>query len=313
MSLESILAEYNENSKNASSGGGQVDMSKYFSTFLKQGVNEGIKTVRLLPGKDGATPFTTIHIHTKKVGNQWRKFVCPKHEKNDDCPFCEAYDLINAKGTEEQKKTSYVYRAKKAYVMRLIDRDNEGEGVKFWRVNHNSKKSGYYDSIISLFKLYAADLSNPDNGRDLAISIERNDKDIPTVTNIIARDVSPLSADKEEAHRWLSTTETWEDVYKIKSYDYLKILVMGEEPEWDNVSKTYVAKGKANATPQPSQNFNGDLEKEITMGGSATTAAPTTPQPQSQAPEASVPQSEPVQSAPQSKVDEDEEDDDLPF
>lgn len=313
MSLESILAEYNENSKNASSGGGQVDMSKYFSTFLKQGVNEGIKTVRLLPGKEGETPFSTIHIHTKKVGSQWRKFVCPKHEKNEDCPFCEAYDLINAKGSEEQKKTSYVYRARKAYVMKLVDRDNEGEGPKFWRVNHNTKKNGYYDSIVSLFKLYGADLSNPDNGRDLSISIERNDKDIPTVTNIIARDVAPLSVDADQGTRWLGDTNTWEDVYKIKPYDYLKILVMGGEPEWDSVSKGYVDKNQANTTPKPSQNFSGDLENEITMGGNTKPVSEAQPASQATTPEVTTPEATTVQPTKDAPVADEEEEDDLPF
>jgi hypothetical protein len=309
MSLEAILKEYNDNSK--STGGGSqktFDLAKYFSTFLPKGVDEAIKQVRLLPGKDGNTPFTTIHVHTKKVEGQWRKFVCPKEEKGEDCPFCASYDLIQKEGTDEQKKTSYVFKPRKAYVIKLIDRAKEAEGPKFWRINHNAKKAGYYDKIISLFKLYEADLSNAENGRDLAISIERNADDVPTVTNIIAREPSPLHSDTDTANKWLNDGDTWEDVYAIKSYDYLKIIVTDGEPVWDKEAKTYVDKKKANEKPK--QDYNSDLESELTMSGAATTTTEVSVEPTTTATPTSETPTTPT--TPTAETDDDDFDD-LPF
>lgn len=320
MDLTKILAEYNENNKKAASSGGKAfDLSKYFSTYLPKGTDEAIKTIRLLPGKDGASPFSTIHMHTKKVGQDWKKFICPKHEKDEDCAFCEAYDLLNTKGNEEQRKTAYTYKARQAYVMKLIDRDNEADGPKFWRVNHNTKKNGYYDSIISLFKLYALDLSDPTIGRDLSISIERNEKGIPVVTNIIAREPSPLSADKDRATTWLSDEDSWENVYSIKPYDYLKLLVMGKEPVWDSTSKSFIAKDDG-SEPKPSQKFDGDLKDELTLGGAKPTATATpvkeeTPVAPTTDP-TTVPTTTPITPVtPTTPVadDDDDDEDDLPF
>jgi hypothetical protein len=315
--LKAILGQYETASAN-NSGGKSFDMSKYFSTYIPDDVNSGMKVIRLLPGKAGATPFTTIHIHNLKVDGQFRKFVCPNKEKNEPCPVCQAYEAIMAEGDAEQKKGAFKYKAKAAHVMKVIDRDNEAEGPKFWRVNHNSKKAGHYDKIIGLFKAYQQDLSNPETGRDIVLNIEKvamNGKKIPTVTSVIARDSSPLSPDAESVKRWLANDETWEDVYSIKPYEYLNIIVRGGEPVWDKEKQKFVNKLEME-NDDSSTNYGNDLEAELTMGGGATQAPTTpqpqaTPQPQTQAPApTSTPQ--PTQ-APQAPVDEDEEEDDLPF
>lgn len=310
MSLDKILAEYNENSASQVTNiKKQVDLSNYFSTFLPKGINEATKTIRILPGVDG-TPFTPLHVHNHKVEGQWRKFVCPAMEKTkevdgkqvpEDCPFCEAHKVLMDQGTEESRKLAYPYKAKKTYIIKVIDRDNEGEGVKFWRFTHSRQKDGIYDKIISIFKMAKADLSNPETGRDLVISIARNDRGIPTVSGIAASfDITPLSADQAQADVWLNDTRTWEDVYSAKSYDFLRILVEDGEPVWDKDLKTFVNK-KEQKTNAAGGDFDNDLDSELTLGASTPTPA------------AQVAAQNPTTQAAVPAVGVEEEDDDLPF
>jgi hypothetical protein len=281
MSLDKILSEYNENSASQTTSiKKQVDLSNYFSTFLPKGVNEATKTIRIIPGPDGS-PFTNLHVHNHKVDNQWRKFVCPNKEKKkddgtpEDCPFCEAHTLLMSQNTEESRKLAYQYKVKKTYIVKVIDRDKEGEGVKFWRFTHSRQKDGIYDKIISIFKMAKADLSNPETGRDLVITIARNDRGIPTVSGIAAQfDVTPLSEDQAQANVWLNDTRTWEDVYSAKSYDYLRILVEDGEPMWDKDLKTFVNK-KEQKKQVMNDDSGDDLDSELTLGATTTTPVAT--------------------------------------
>jgi hypothetical protein len=312
MSLDKILAEYNENSASQKTNiKKQVDLSNYFSTFLPKGVNEATKTIRILPGADG-TPFETLYVHTHKVDNRWPKFVCPNHhKKNDngeaeDCPFCEAHDAFMAMGTEEDRKLAYQYKAKKTYIVKVIDREKEGEGVKFWRFTHSRQKDGIYDKIISLFKFAKADLSDITTGRDLTINIQRNERGIPTVSSVAASfEVTPLSADQAQANLWLNDERTWADVYSVKSYDYLRILVENETPVWDNEQKKYVSK---KSQTNESGGDTKDLDSELTIGGNTTTSTPNPTATQGNvAPNPTAQATGPVVGG------EDEEEDDLPF
>lgn len=315
MSLDKILEEYNQNSAAASGTkkiNKQVDLTNYFSTYLPKGVNEATKTIRIIPGSDG-TPFTPLYIHSHKIGQDWRKLICPNKEKKkadgtpEDCPFCEANKALMSleNPTEAERKLAYSYRPKKTYVIKVIDREKEGEGVKFWRFTHSRQKDGIYDKIISLFKFAKADLSDPESGRDLTITINRNDRGIPTVSSISASfDITPLSTDAGEMRNWLADERTWADVYTVKSYDYLRILVEGGEPVWDKEAKTFVDKNAAQKTE--SHNDTEELDGELTIGND-------TPKTSTNATEASTVAQKPTAQADESSVGGEEEEDDLPF
>ena len=181
------------------------------------------------------------------------------------------------------------------YVVKVIDRENEDWGVKFWRFNHDYRKEGIFDKIHGLLTALKTnkDITNVESGRDLAISIQRNQNKIPVVTSIAAQDATPLTDDAEKAEKWLNDTRTWEDVYSVRSYDYLEIIVKGGIPVWDKDEKKFVDK---EALKNTSTN-----EEEITLGidnVKANLQATTVTSPKET--ETSV------------KMEEDEEDD-LPF
>jgi hypothetical protein len=257
--LDAMLAQYEKNNApRFNSEAKQYDLKNYFNTFLKEGVKSGTKTVRILPPSSGTSPFVEIHAHKFQVDGEWKTFACLKHERGEACPFCEAREALLATGEEKDKELAKKYNARKMYVVKVIDRDNEEEGVKFWRFNHDYRKEGIYDKIHGVLTAIKKDVTNADTGRDLSISINRNQNNVPVVSAISHLDPSPLTEDAEQRDAWLSDARTWEDVYSVRTYDYLEIIVKGDVPVWDKDAKKFVGKSEAKAVDT--------TEAEITMG-----------------------------------------------
>jgi hypothetical protein len=237
------------------------DLKNYFNTFIPEGVKSATKTIRILPVENGS-PFVELYAHKIQVNGEYKTFACLKHEKNEPCPFCEAREALLATGNAEDKKLAGNYRARLMYVVKVIDRANEDEGVKFWRFNHDSRSEGIYDKIYAVINAIKKDITHAENGRDIVLTINRNQNNVPVVSGIATLDPSPLSEDAEKAALWLSDTRTWEDVYSVRSYDYLAIIVKGEEPVWDKENKCFVAKKDLDAVEAEKQT----LDSELTMG-----------------------------------------------
>jgi hypothetical protein len=302
--LKKMLAQY-EAKANTGSGNSapkKVDLTNYFSTFLPKGVNEATKVVRLLPGT-GETPFEEVEIHTKQMGpKDFRKFICPKvADKNNDCPFCETFEGLMAKDTEEHRKLAYKnFKSREAYVVKVIDREKEGEGVKFWRFNHSRQKDGIYDQIMNSMLAAGEDFTDPEQGRDLTVKISRNQAGIPVVSSIIASfHQTPLSTDESTKKLWLSDERTWRDLYSVKPYEFLRILVEDGEPGWDKEAKKWVDKSAPKDDEPESNDDTADLEAALVLG--------------SKGPEATVDTFAPTTPATPTPSTDEEEEDDLPF
>lgn len=238
MSLNAILKQYENNTKsNASKKMTSEDrLKQYFTTFLPDGVNSAKKRIRILPVGENESPFKEVMGHKAQVNGQWRTFICPKHENDADCPFCEARQELIATGLESDKELAKNFSQKRMYIAKVIDRAHEDEGPKFWRFNHDFRKTGIFDKIVGVLQAIedssAPDITSVENGRDLIITINRDQNNNPTVSSIAQADPSPLHADAETVQNWLNDNRTWEDVYSIKPYAYLEIIVKGGEPTW---------------------------------------------------------------------------------
>ena len=241
--LDSIREQYEKNktqqSNNYSNG---PDFSKYFATRLEDGEENGEQTIRLMPTEDGASPFEEGHWHNIQVGGKWRKLYCAKHNDGGECPLCDVEAELKATGSEEDKKISKQFKAKKFYISRLIDRDNEQDGVKFWRFPHNWKGEGALDKMIPIFTK-KGDVTLPREGRDLVIILGRDDRKYTKITSIMSEDVSLLTEDTTKANKWLADKTTWKDIYKAQPIEYLQIIANGETPVWDKGLSKFVAKG----------------------------------------------------------------------
>jgi hypothetical protein len=266
--LLAMLNQYEKNNKPKYDKTNEkvYDLKNYFSTYMKDGIDKITKTIRILPSKNGS-PFVEMYGHKMQVDKDWKTFACLKHEKNEDCPFCEAREVLLATKEDSDKETAKKYSAKLMYIVKIIDRGNEEDGVKFWRFNHDFRKEGILDKINGVISALQKDITNPETGRDLVITINRNQKNQPVVSSIVSLDSSKLSDDKEKLEKWLNDTRSWEDVYSVRNYDYLALIVKGKTPAWDNDKKCFVDKqllaDKAETSNQADVNSGLDTQKEM--------------------------------------------------
>jgi hypothetical protein len=324
-SLKAMMKQYQTNatSSNKPKTSKKYDENNYFGTRLADGVNSAQKKVRILePKGENESPFVEIMGHKKKVDGKYRTFVCPKHEKGEKCPFCEARELLLAEGTPESKKEAGQYGAKKMYVVKLIDRENPEHGVKFWRFNHHYKNAGTWDKIYAATQVLPED-GNPfssTNGRDMIISITRDGKN--SLVSGINYDFSetPLSPDAEQAAAWKASSDelTWNDVYSVKPYEYLEIIVRGGSPYWQKNANgeggQWIDKASLNeeSTETPSEEHDSELSMGVANAEASATATETVaPAPESAIPSTPAPVTETAKA--EAPVVDDEEDDDLPF
>jgi len=155
---------------------------------------------------------------------------------------------------ESDKVLARQYRARKFYIVKVIDRENEQDGVKFWRFKHNSKGEGILDKIFPLFK-NKGDITEMNTGRDLIITLgltkAGNGREYTTITSIIPEDASPLHTDSSVAQSWVNDELTWADVYSKKPEEYLEMIAKGEVPKWDSENKKWVSNSEEETTLMP--------------------------------------------------------------
>jgi len=304
--FEAVQAQYEKN-KNAGGGGKfqnqEERMKKYFTTILPNGVSSGEKRVRILPTPDGGSPFVEVYFHEIQVDGRWTKLWDPKQEGKRS-PLNEVKESLEATGREEDNILARSYRARKFYIVKVIDRDHEADGPKFWRFKHNSKQEGILDKIWPIFRS-KGDVTDPEAGRDLNLTLTlakaNNGKEYTTITSIIQEDPSPLHADKATAESWINDELVWSDVYAKKGEDYLEMVANGETPKWDNELKKFVSSTAAEETIA-----------EPTVSTPTEVATPSAPVEEVKTQSAPVAAKTPTESVVDPQ-DGDDSDEDLPF
>lgn len=245
--FDAVLAQYEKN-KNAASGNSnkvsQEDrMKKYFTTVLPKGSKGEERRIRILPTKDGSSPFVEVKFHEVQVDGKWTKLYDPAQEGKRS-PLNEVHDALMATGVESDRETARTYRSRKFYIVKVIDRDHEQDGPKFWRFKHNAKGDGVIDKIFPIFR-NKGDITDTEKGRDLILSLTLTKagtgKEYTVINSVIPEDAGPLHEDPNVAKTWLDDELTWSDVYSKKGEDYLEMVARGEVPRWDNDSKKWVS------------------------------------------------------------------------
>ncbi len=275
--FESVQAQYEKN-KNAASGNKfasqEERMKKYFTTVLQKGVTSEDRRIRILPTKDGSSPFIEVYFHEVQVDGKWVKLYDPKQEGKRS-PLNEVYTSLTATGVESDKELAKSYRARKFYIVKVIDRDHEQDGPKFWRFKHNSKQEGILDKIYPIFRS-KGDITDPKTGRDLILTLTltkgNTGKEYTAITSVIQEDIGPLSTNEETEQKWLADALTWSDVYSKKPEEYLEMIANGETPIWDKDGKKWVngssaeetvASGKSTNTPLPDTQSEDEPEEDL--------------------------------------------------
>jgi hypothetical protein len=243
--LDAVLAQY-EKSKQQSSGG-QVSMEermkRYFAPILTDNEKTGQRRIRILPTKDGSSPFKEAWYHEIQIGGDWQKLYDPGKNDNERSPLNEVYEELMSTGKESDKELAKQYKARKFYIVKVIDRDNEKDGPKFWRFKHNYKNEGVLDKIIPIWR-NKGDVTDPDNGRDLVIELSKSKtskgREYTSISTIMYDDPSPISTDKNTMKEWIDDPNEWTDVYSKKPVEYLEAVAKGEVPRWDSDKGGYV-------------------------------------------------------------------------
>lgn len=275
--LDAVLAQYEKNSSRNDSGNQMSQeerMKKYFTTILDKNNKSGQKRVRILPTKDGSSPFVEVWYHEIQVNGQWVKLYDPGKNDNERSPLTEVYEELMSTGKEADKDLARQYRPRKFYIVKVVDRDAEDDGVKFWRFKDNYKQEGILDKIIPIWKA-KGDITNAEKGRDLIIELTKAKtpagKEYTVVQTVMYDDPAPLHENADTMKEWLDDELTWANVYSKKPVEYLEAIARGETPVWDSEQKKYVygedlqqsfggsSSGSSNVDPQANAEVDEDL------------------------------------------------------
>ena len=245
--FDAVLKQYEQN-KNATSGNSnkmssEDRLKRYFTTVLPKGSKGEERRIRILPTKDGSSPFVEVKFHEVQVDGKWVKLYDPAQEGKRS-PLNEVCEGLMMSGVDSDKELARNYRSRKFYIVKVIDRDHESDGVKFWRFKHNHKGDGVIDKIFPIFR-NKGDVTNPENGRDLILSLTLTKagtgKEYTVINSVLNDDPSALHTDADVAKTWLDDELTWSDVYSRKGEDYLEMVARGEVPRWDTASSKWVS------------------------------------------------------------------------
>lgn len=245
--LDAVLSQYEKNTARSQGTSNQMSqderMKKYFTTLLDKNSRTGQKRVRILPTSDGSSPFKEVWYHEIQVDGKWVKLYDPGKNDGERSPLTEVYEELISTGKEADKKLAQQYRSRKFYIVKVVDRDAEDDGVKFWRFKDNYKQEGILDKIIPIWK-QKGDITNAENGRDLIIEMVKSKtpagKEYTVVQTIMYDDPCSLHEDEAIKKEWVDDEMTWNDVYSKKPVEYLEAIARGEVPRWDSDKGGYV-------------------------------------------------------------------------
>jgi hypothetical protein len=238
-------------------------MKKYFAAILKDNEKQGQKKLRILPTKDGTSPFKEVWYHEIQVDGKWQKFYDPGKNDNERSPLNEVHEELMSTGKDSDKELAKQYKARKFYIVKVIDRDNEQDGVKFWRFKHNYKNEGILDKIIPIWR-NKGDITDSEKGRDIILELTKaktpKGATYTVIQTIMHDDPTPVHDNKETMESWLSDELTWQDVYSKKPEEYLEAIARGETPRWDSDAGKYV--------------YGNSTEETVSFGGSKSVKDP---------------------------------------
>lgn len=254
------------------------DEKNYLNIRLSDNQTTKELKFRLLPiDGESNTPFKKIHVHTVKVPKEvspsgWKSYICIEKTEGIDrniygskCPFCEMNREAYKKFTEATeptikerwKKISLDNIPKEACIVRGIERGAEEDGPKFWKFNIRKDKTDPKGQIMELYKtrleesreegLEDENILDINTGKDLKITIslasDNNQGENRTSVKIVDYGKNkPLSTDVNQMLEWVNDSKKWSDVFTIKPYDYLSVILEGEIPFYDKTLNKWVKK-----------------------------------------------------------------------
>lgn len=273
-----IVDDSIENPQKTAPKKNDFDAKNYLDTKLADGQKERTITVRILPVSNEDGNFRiAVKTHNLKVSRRiahsgFKSFLClddpqvPNYNPSVRCPICEKaqYYFDEAKKCREtdKDKSKKLFmkgcslKNKVTYIVRVIERGKENEGVKFWRFNENTQGKGIYDALIALYKQRKNEMTEEgienynifdlDNGRDIVLTLtrtERSDGQEGVAIQVNDKSINkPLTNDIELGNTWINDVKKWYNAYTVKSPEYLAIIADDMIPYFDRTQEKLVPK-----------------------------------------------------------------------
>ena len=83
------------------------------------------------------------------------------------------------------------------------------------------------------------------HGKDLWLNLSKDAKGRTNITVTDDEDYTPLTDDYELGLSWVNDSKKWTDVYTVKPYEYMSVIVQGGVPMFSKEKNTYVDKEEA--------------------------------------------------------------------
>ena len=263
--LDSVLSQYESSKQSGSSSTSKMSqderMKKYFAAILKDNEKQGQRRLRILPTSDGSSPFKEVWFHEVQVDGKWQKFYDPGKNDNERSPLSEVHEELMSTGKESDKELAKQYKPRKFYIVKVIDRDNEQDGPKFWRFKHNYKNEGILDKIIPIWRA-KGDITDAKEGRDIILELTKAKTPkgayYTVIQTVMYDDPSPVHVEEDKMKSWVDDELTWADVYSKKPEEYLEAIARGETPRWDNDAGKYIYGNSTQSTSSIGGNKNSE-------------------------------------------------------
>lgn len=266
--LDDVLGQFEKN-KDAASGNSRMSQDelrkKFFNIILPDGKTSGEKRIRIIPPKSGK--LDQVRFHEIQVDGKWVKLWDPAQE-GERSPLNEVRESLLATGDESDRELSKNYSSKLFYIFKVIDRDHEEDGPKFWRFKHSYKGEGALDKLYPILKKIG-NVDDPEKGRDLTLYINltsaNNGKTYSKISTIMAEDPSPLSDDSAKMKEWVEDNMVWSDAYSKKPVEYLEIVALGGTPKWNKDLKKWVSEEgvENNSSSENKEEENVKFSKDV--------------------------------------------------
>ena len=110
--FDAVLAQYEKNKQSASGNNNKISsedrMKRYFTTVLPKGSKGEERRIRILPTKDGSSPFVEVYFHEVQVDGKWVKLYDPKQEGKRS-PLNEVCEGLMMTGSDADRELARNY------------------------------------------------------------------------------------------------------------------------------------------------------------------------------------------------------------
>lgn len=227
------------------------------------------------------------------------------HEKfGKKCPFCELNREAYKRSTEATdpdekrrwQKISLDNKPNEVGILRCIERGHEEDGPKFLKANIRQDGMDLINKIKKIFNtryqesiemiedakrdgedttdMHPLNILDLDEGKDFKLTFtsvrDKNTGEPTDKTSIDIADygsVKPLSNNPELRDKWVEDPKVWSEVFTLKPYEYLKLLIDGERPWFSKKQNKYITKEEFDKEQEDGQEdlkyHEEDIDKKI--------------------------------------------------